>query len=147
MTGWLFIIACSACSVLIGHLFKITGEEGLEPIHVLTVNYMVAATFSFGISLLNGTFFLSISHYSVEIGLLALTTGWLFIPNFFIYSQSVRHNGLGIRDAAMRDSLLTPVVLSAIWHGERLARYPWAAVILALLFQFHLLKAGEGGRH
>ncbi|HLR90086.1 MAG TPA: EamA family transporter [Balneolaceae bacterium] len=146
MTGWLFIIACSACSVLIGHLFKITGEEGLEPIHVLTVNYMVAAAFSFGISLLNGTFFLSISHYSVGIGLLALTTGWLFIANFFIYSQSVRHNGLGISVAAMRVSLLIPVLLSAFWYGEQLATLQWAGIILVFLILFLLLPGGDGGR-
>src|SRR5690625_7400546 len=106
---------------------------------------MVAVAFSFGISLLNGTFFLSISHYSVGIGLLAFTTGWLFIANFFIYSQSVRHNGLGLSVAAMRVSLLIPVLLSAFWYGEPLGTLQWGGLVLLVPILVPLLPGGEGG--
>lgn len=142
MTGWLFIIACSACSVLIGHLFKITGEKDLETIHVLSVNYIVASIISFGYSILNGTFFLSISNYSAGIGLLAIATGLIFIANFFIYSQSVRQSGLGISVASMRVSLLLPVMLSALWYGEQLTPLQWAGIILVFFTLFLLLPRG-----
>ena len=139
MTGWLLIIACSACSVFIAHLFKITEKKGLHTIHVLTVNYGESTVVSFLLSAFNGTLATSLEYFSTGMALLAVGLGFIFIVNFFTYSKSVHRNGVGISVAAMKISLLLPVLLSALWYSERLTAVQWSGVTLVFLTLFLLL--------
>lgn len=143
MTGWLFIIGCSVCSVLIAHLFKLTEKKGLNTISVLAVNYGAAALASFLISAANGALSESAANFPREMIVLAFVLGLFFIINFFAYSKSVHHNGLGISVAAMRISLLIPVLLSALWYNESLSGIQWAGIVLVFFTLFLLLPAEQ----
>jgi drug/metabolite transporter (DMT)-like permease len=70
---------------------------------------------------------------------LAAAVGVIFIANFFIYSKSAFHNGLGISVAAMRISLILPVLLSTLWYLDLLTTGQWAGVLLVFVTLYLLL--------
>ncbi|WP_445263754.1 hypothetical protein [Rhodohalobacter sp. 8-1] len=70
---------------------------------------------------------------------LAIFVGFIFIANFFIYSKSVSKNGVGISVAAMRMSLLIPVLLSTIWYLELMSTRQWIGFITVIVALFLLL--------
>lgn len=130
MTGWIFIILTSACSVLIAHFFKLTEHTEARTTAVLTVNYAFAAVIAFFLPLRNT----DLTQYTFPAEpltiLLGVVTGVVFIVNFFSYSKSVYLNGVGVSIAAMRVSLLIPVLVSTIWYLEPLLIRQWAGVAL-----------------
>ena len=139
MSGWIFIILTSFCSVLLAHLFKIVEHTEARTTAVLTVNYAFATLIALLISLrnpeaVNG--FFSAEPLTIFLGII---TGVVFIVNFFAYSKSVYLNGVGVSVAAMRVSLLIPVLLSTIWYLEPLLLRQWAGVILVFLALILLL--------
>lgn len=133
MTGWIFVILTSFCSVLLAHLFKITEHTEARTTAVLTVNYAFATLFALLISLRNQDVAHALSNVNPPVILLGMITGVVFIVNFFAYSKSVYLNGVGVSIAAMRVSLLVPVLLSTIWYLEPLHLSQWAGVILVFL--------------
>lgn len=138
MTGWFFIVLSSSCSVLIAHLLKVTEYKKLSTTKVLTVNYVVAALVAF-LSPVGG------AELDFSIGgawpalVLAVIVGLIFIANFFIYSKSVSKNGVGISVAAMRMSLLIPVLLSTFWYMESMSTRQWIGFITVIVALFLLL--------
>lgn len=139
MAGWLFIILCALCSILIAHFFKIIEHKKLSTIRVLTINYAVAALAAF---VMAGRY-TELPEISTEAllhpVLLAMVVGVIFIVNFFIYSKSVYHNGVGISVAAMRISLIVPVLLSILIYLEVLSSWQWAGIFLVFITLFLLL--------
>jgi drug/metabolite transporter (DMT)-like permease len=137
MDGWIFILLSSACSVLIAHFLKVTEFKKLSTTRVLTVNYIVASLVAF------------LSPGGAKIGFdfsqawpavtLAVGVGLIFIANFFVYSKSVSKNGVGISVAAMRMSLLIPVLLSTIWYLEVMSWNQWIGFLLVIIALFLLL--------
>lgn len=137
MDGWIFILLSSACSVLIAHFLKVTEFKKLSTTRVLTVNYIVASIVAF------------LSPGGAKIGFdfsqawpavtLAVGVGFIFIANFFVYSKSVSKNGVGISVAAMRMSLLIPVLLSTIWYLEVMSWNQWIGFLLVIIALFLLL--------
>lgn len=136
--GWLFIILSSACSVLIAHLLKITETRKLNTIKVLTVNYFTAAVIAFLTPVGGAEITFSLSAATPGI-ILAVLVGTIFIANFFIYSKSVNKNGVGISVAAMRISLLIPVLLSVLWYLEYLETRQWVGIFTVIIALFLLL--------
>ena len=136
----MFIILCAASSVLIAHFFKVTESRKLSTINVLTVNYLIATITAFFLVYLHDT---PAMPYGLEgLGaplILAFFVGIIFIANFFVYSKSVDYNGVGISVAAMRISLLLPVLLSTLWYLELLTFAQWLGVILVFVTLFLLL--------
>ncbi len=141
MAGWLFIILCAAFSVLIAHFFKVVEFRKLDTLRVLTVNYFIATIAAAALSHYQQPF----GEFSVSAGelfwpaVLALFTGLLFITNYFVYSKSVHHNGVGISVAAMRISLIIPVLLSILWYLEELAALQWTGILIVFVTLFLLL--------
>ena len=138
MTGWFYIILCAASSVLIAHFLKVIENKNFNTIRVLTVNYFVASAVAFLGSELSLFSEIRFTELKTPI-LLAAFTGLFFIANFFIYSKSVFHNGVGISIAAMRISLLIPVLLSTLWYLEYLDFWKWTGVLLVFVTLFLLL--------
>lgn len=138
MEGWLFIILCAATSVLIAHFLKVAEFKNLDTVRVLTLNYAVAALIAF---LTSGSLFKSglMQSLPAEALILAAIVGFFFIANFFIYSKSVFYNGVGVSIAAMRISLLIPVLLSTLWYFELLTSAQWTGVVIVFVTLFLLL--------
>lgn len=138
MAGWLFIILSASTSILIAHFLKLSESNQLNTIRILTVNYFIAAaialiiTFGFGRTGIH-------TETITEPLFLAVIVGVIFIANFFIYSKSVFHHGVGTSIAAMRISLIIPVLLSTFWYFELLSILQWVGVVLVFTTLFLLL--------
>lgn len=138
MAGWIFILLSAGCSVLIAHFLKLIEFRKLNTVRVLTVNYFIATVAAF---LFPGNF----AGFNIDIStafpalLIALIVGVIFIANFFIYSKSVNYNGVGISVAAMRISLIIPVLLSTLWYLDLLTFWQWIGVITVFVALFLLL--------
>lgn len=138
MAGWIYIVLCTIASVSIAHFFKISEKKKLSTLRVITVNYLVAFPIAF-ILYEGHEHSIILSQEFIFPGLLALLTGIVFIFNFFIYSKSVDRNGVGISIAAMRISLIVPVLLSTMWYNELLTWKQWVGLILVFLVLYLLL--------
>lgn len=138
MTGLLFILLSAVTSVIIAHFLKVTESRSLNTIRVLTINYFVATTtallYVFRGGYPEGNFEILFQPFLLSVGV-----GSFFIANFFIYSKSVFSNGVGISIAAMRISLIIPVLLSTLWYLEILKPFQWAGIFLVFITLFLLL--------
>lgn len=140
MGGWAFIILCSAASVLVAHFLKVVENKKLGTIRVLTINYAVASAAAFFLSGgLNAGEASASGGFPGGVLILAGIIGFIFIANFFIYSKSVFYNGVGISIAAMRISLIIPVLLSTVWYYDLLSPWQWLGVSLVFITLFLLL--------
>ncbi|CAN5243013.1 hypothetical protein BH23BAC3_BH23BAC3_00800 [soil metagenome] len=138
MSGWVYIGLCAACSVAIAHFLKTSEYKKLSTIRVLTVNYVVAALIAFLTPTGGADIDFSFDEAFPAL-MLAVGVGIIFITNFFIYSKSVSKNGVGISVAAMRISLLIPVLLSTLWYLELLETRQWIGVVTVFSALFLLL--------
>ena len=138
MAGWIYIVLCAISSVMIAHFFKVAESRNLSTVRVLTANYLIAFPSAF---LLYGGQGRSgvLSQELLFPIILAILVGVVFIFNFFIYSKSVDLNGVGISIAAMRISLIVPVLLSTLWYLELLTFNQWVGLTLVFLVLYLLL--------
>lgn len=138
MAGWIYIGLCTVSSILIAHFFKVTEHQQLSTLRVITVNYL----FAFPTAFLVYEKQARAEMFSPELLpaiLIAILTGIVFIYNFFIYSKSVDQNGVGISIAAMRISLIVPVLLSTFWYLELLSFSQWIGLVLVFIVLYLLL--------
>jgi len=139
MSGWVFIFLSSVCSVVIAHFLKIIEHKKLGTIRVLTINYFIATVAAYLISLRHAEIPDASGESLLLPVLIAVGVGVIFIVNFFIYSKSVFYNGVGISVAAMRISLIVPVLLSTVIYLEVLDLYQWLGILLVFFTLFLLL--------
>lgn len=138
MAGWIYIVLSTVSSILIAHFFKVTEQRKLSTLRVITVNYLIA----FPTAFLVYEGYERTHIFSAELiypVLLAALVGIVFIYNFFVYSKSVDQNGMGISIAAMRISLIVPVLLSTFWYMELLTWPQWIGLILVFIVLYLLL--------
>lgn len=138
MIGWIYILLSAFCSVLIAHFLKVSEKRELNTVHVLTVNYVVATVIAFSSGFFRGDVPVQFGESSTVITLAAVV-GIIFIANFFIYSKSVHYNGVGVSVAAMRISLLIPVLISIFWYFDDVRFKQWIGIFSAVLALFLLL--------
>lgn len=133
MVSYLYLLCSSACSLVLVHLLKLGESKDLRMLNTLTANYVVAAAFSF----LFGSFPKVGGTAGIPWALILFTAavGAVFIGNFLAYSRSIHRNGMGISVAAMRLSLLVPVLVSILMYGEQLT----AVKVTGLLLVFAAL--------
>jgi drug/metabolite transporter (DMT)-like permease len=122
--AYLYILLSAACSVLIAHLLKVTEVNQLRTLPTLTVNYFSAGVFAFVIGMQGKEGLSGIA--SPPVLFFCVLIGALFIGNFLMYSKSVHANGVGVTIAAMRVSLLVPVVISIYLYRESVG---WATTL------------------
>jgi drug/metabolite transporter (DMT)-like permease len=129
--AFVFLLLSSVCSLTIAHLLKLTEVKGLRTLNTLTVNYLVAFVFAFGVGIWegSGTHIASQSGYLI---LFCIIVGAFFIGNFVVYGKSVHTNGVGITIAAMRLSLLVPVLISVFLYTEYLSMLKITGIVLVL---------------
>ncbi|MDX1636969.1 MAG: hypothetical protein R3281_03295, partial [Balneolaceae bacterium] len=90
--SYLYLAASAACSLLLVHLLKVGESSNQRMINTLTVNYLIAALFAFGIAGFpdfGKELEVSAAHFLLFAGF----TGAVFIGNFLIYSKSIHLNG------------------------------------------------------
>ena len=117
--SYLFLVLSSVCSLTIAHLLKVTEVKKLRTLNTLTVNYLVAGIFALLVGYTDeiGS---TLPYHTTILLIFCGVVGAFFIGNFVAYSKSVHTNGVGITIAAMRLSLLVPVVISIYWYAEYL---------------------------
>lgn len=118
--AYLYLLLSSVCSLTIAHLLKVTEVKNLRTLNTLTVNYLVAGIFALAVGYTDELGSIFGSHFMVLL-IFCGVVGAFFIGNFVAYSKSVHANGVGITIAAMRLSLLVPVVISIYWYAEYLS--------------------------
>lgn len=127
---YLFLVSSAACSVLIAHLLKLTEVKELRTLPTLTINYLSAGIFAFVFGLEGSGDLQFLSNPFVL--LFCLIVGALFIGNFLMYSKSVHKNGVGVTIAAMRVSLLVPVLVSLYLYRESISVSTGMGIILVI---------------
>jgi drug/metabolite transporter (DMT)-like permease len=120
--AYVFLVLSSVCSLTIAHLLKVTETKNLRTLNTLAVNYIVAAVFALFVGYEGSPGSALVSHSTILL-LFCGIVGAFFIGNFVTYSKSVHTNGVGITIAAMRLSLLIPVVISIYWYAEYLSGF------------------------
>jgi drug/metabolite transporter (DMT)-like permease len=95
-----------------------TAVRGARTLNTLTINYLVAFIIAFTIGF--GEDNRLVWSQSRYLFLFCLIIGVFFIGNFVVYGKSVHANGVGVSVAAMRLSLLIPVVISIFLYSENL---------------------------
>lgn len=138
--GFLYIGLSVICSICIAHLLKLVRRKEIRIIPVLTVNYAVAATISYFQS---ETSIQIVESSQIPI-LFAAGAGVLFIVNFFLYSYSLNKNGVGVSVAAMRLSLVLPVLVSLLIYNEILQFSNSLGVITVFIALILLIPRTKG---
>lgn len=128
--AYFYILLSAGCSVLIAHLLKVTEVNELRTLPTLTVNYLVAALFALTIGYRDGVLTLLLNTPAVLV--FCLGVGAIFIGNFLMYSKSVHANGVGVTIAAMRVSLLLPVLVSIYLYREAVTVSTLAGIVLVM---------------
>lgn len=129
MMAYLYLLLSSICSLTIAHLLKLTEVKQLRTVNTLTVNYIVAGIFALIVGL-KGDVQAGFSSPGIYLFLFCIIVGAFFISNFVVYGKSVHTNGVGITIAAMRLSLLIPVLISIFFYAEYLNMPKIIGVIL-----------------
>lgn len=141
--AYLYVVLSAGCSVLIAHFLKWGESEKLRTLNILTVNYLIAAAVALAIDVPRPEA-LSVMFSPLPL-LFCLGTGAFFIGNFLLYSKSVHVNGVGISIAAMRISLLVPVLVSAGIYQEELTLLKVGGILVTIAALL-LLLPGSGGK-
>ncbi|MGM0589109.1 MAG: hypothetical protein ACQETE_11875 [Bacteroidota bacterium] len=108
---------------------------------MLSLNYISAAVTAFFIHYIQYENWISVWGQAPSVYLSIIIIGCLFIANFFIYSKSVDTNGVGVSVAAMRLSLLLPVMMSVVWYSEYLSLLGWLGVVLVFIALYLLMPS------
>lgn len=115
--AYLYLLLSSVCSLTIAHLLKLTEVKKLRTINTLTVNYLIAGIFALVVGYTEGSR-PGVLSQSFFFFLFCMIVGAFFISNFVIYGKSVHTNGVGVTIAAMRLSLLVPIIISVFLYAE-----------------------------
>lgn len=137
--GILLILMSVSCSVLLANLLKYGEANRLAILNVLTINYVVAFGSALLLNFRSGLPLLP--DFPLWFWLFCAFIGFIFIANFFLFSRSVHQNGLGVSIAAMRMSLLVPVLLSMGFYGEDLTPAKAVGILLVFAALYLLISA------
>lgn len=137
--GIVFILLSVICSLLLAHLLKLGEFRKYNVLNILTVNYAVAFSAAAGINVWNELDL--VPGFPLWFWLFCAFIGFIFIANFFVFSRSVHQNGVGVSIAAMRLSLLVPVLMSILFYGELLTLSKSLGILLVFGALFMLIAA------
>jgi len=143
--AFVYLLLSSVCSLTIAHLLKLTEVKELRTLNTLTVNYLVAFIFAFVVGFNQGG---SLGNFSYSFYVIAfcVIVGAFFIGNFVVYGKSVHINGVGITIAAMRLSLLVPILVSVFMYAEYLDMLKITGVIFVIGALLLLIPKKNGAK-
>ncbi len=137
--GMLLILMSVSCSLLLAHLLKLAESRGYLILNILTINYLIALITAAGMNYSAGLDL--IPDFPLWFWIFCGGIGFLFIANFFVLSRSAHLNGLGVSVAAMRVSLLVPVLLSILFYREELTLQKAAGIVMVFAALLLLISA------
>ena len=125
----LYLALAILCSVTIGVLFKYTGQQGIDRVALLTVNYVAAV--GVGLLLLVSGGSVVEGDLAVSGGMLGLSAfvGVLLIAGFFLLSLATDLAGMSLALGVWRVSVVLPFLASwviwaeppSVWQGGGMA--------------------------
>ena len=127
--GFTFLFLSAIFSLSVAQVLKLIEIKSLRVLNVLVINYLVAVLIS--IFSTGWTGFIEQSSL-VPIVVHSAILGVLFIANFLVYSKSIDKNGMGISIAAMRMSLVFPILLSLFIYNEEVK----SGLVLGIILTF-----------
>ncbi|AXJ00843.1 EamA-like transporter family protein [Cyclonatronum proteinivorum] len=138
--GIVLILLSVGCSVLLANLLKLGELRRYSILNVLTVNYAVAFSSALVLNVRNEVSLWP--DFPLWFWFFCAFIGFIFIANFFLFSRSVHQNGLGVSIAAMRMSLLLPLLLAVVLYGEALTLSRVTGILL-VFGALYLLISGR----
>jgi multidrug transporter EmrE-like cation transporter len=132
----LYLVLAILCSVTIGVLFKYTGQQGIDRVALLTINYVAAVgvgvvLFATGGSVVEGDL-------SLSAGMLGLSAfvGVLLIAGFFLLSLATDLAGMSLALGVWRVSVVLPFLASWVIWAEPPSGWQGAGMALAAIAFF-----------
>lgn len=140
--GHAFIALSIVSSLVLAQCLKIAENKQQNVLRVLVWNYLAAALLGFA------SWKLSASNpippvIPLWLWLLTSLLAIIFISNLFVYSRSIHRVGMGISFAAMRVSLIIPIVISLFLFDEHLSGVQWVGMAGTYIALLLLLPRGE----
>lgn len=141
--GFTFLTLSAIFSLSVAQILKLIEIKSLRVLNVLVINYLVAVLISI--------FSTDWSGFDDQKSLMPILIhsailGFLFIANFLVYSKSIDKNGMGISIAAMRMSLVFPILLSLLIYNEELKTGLIVGIILTLVSLILLVPSAKKNR-
>jgi len=114
---------------LIGVIFKIYGEKGINTYLAIAVNYFVCVITA---SIYLGEFAIPLDFFSKPWCYWALFLGLLFPLIFNLYALSIKHIGIVISTIFQKMSLIAPVIIGILWFREEITLLKSSGIMLAI---------------
>ena len=136
----LYLVLAILCSVAIGVLFKHTGQQGIDRVALLTINYVAAVGVGVGLLVTGGS--VVEGDVTLSMGMVGLSAfvGVLLIAGFFLLSLATDLAGMSLALGVWRVSVVLPFLASwliwseppSVWQGAGMA---FAAIAFFLIAQ------------
>lgn len=126
----LWLILSIITNGLIGVIFKIYGEKGINTYLAIAVNYFICVLTA---SLYMGSFAIPSNFFSQPWCYWAIFLGFLFPLIFNLYALSVKHIGIVISTIFQKMSLIAPVIIGIVWFSEAITTLKILGVLMAVL--------------
>ncbi|MFO8233532.1 MAG: hypothetical protein R6U20_12830 [Longimonas sp.] len=132
----LYLLLAILCSVAIGVLFKYTGQQGIDRVSLLTVNYVAAV--GVGVALLATGGSVVEGDVSLSAGMLGLSAlvGVLLIAGFFLLSLATDLAGMSLALGVWRVSVVLPFLASWVIWAEPPSVWQGGGMVLAAIAFF-----------
>jgi drug/metabolite transporter (DMT)-like permease len=133
---YLFLLLSLLCSVTIAMILKSSGRRQEDSLTVIAANYPVALALGF--------LFSRNLKMGLDVLVMAVVMGFLFLVSFIIYGKAIAREGMASSVTMGRMSLAIPVALSILIWAEMPRLHHWPALIMIMVIIF--LWEGGGKR-
>ena len=125
---YLIVTILTATAILL--VFKIAGKYNANNLHIITINYFVAACLGMVISVVNGADILYTNYnwFNWSIGY-----GIFFILGFLLFGYSTQKSGLTATAISSRVSVIIPVILGFIFFEEIITNTIICGILAAII--------------
>lgn len=134
--AFMFVLAIIFTASLVV-AFKVFERLGIVVFHAIVINYGVAVTCGL---LLNNKVIFQLQEASLNLWLLAAIIGSLFISVFSLMGKSAIVAGISATSLANKMSLVFPIVLGALFWGDKLKTGAWIGIVFSMIALYLITK-------
>jgi drug/metabolite transporter (DMT)-like permease len=139
----IYLFLCIFSSSFILLLFKYIDKKGIDPFQAIVVNYLAASIM--GVFLIRQENF-SPAEISLDVLLISLIVGTLFILVFFLIARSTKFAGVSTTSVATKMSVVIPILFSIVRYGEVADARKITGIMIALAALFLTVYRKEPGK-